>query len=287
MPIDFNQQIIKEFRTNRGQVGGPFENARLLLLTTTGAKTGATHTTPLGYLHDEGGERMLIIASAAGAPANPDWYHNLLADPRVTIETGVFTYESEAVVLEGAERDRVFARAAEADQGWADYQAKTNRVIPVVALDPISGTPNGQSLGEGLKLIHDAFRRELVLIRKEIAESGPSLGAQLRINCLTMCQGLHHHHHHHHGIEDGHMFPTLDERHPELAVPLARLRQEHLTIKRLVDDLRGLISSDAPDPAVLLSEVERLTSELEAHLDYEEEQLIPILDAFTRESRAR
>ncbi|MEU8171644.1 nitroreductase/quinone reductase family protein [Microbispora hainanensis] len=137
MPYDFNQQIIEEFRANRGKVGGPFEGVRLLLLTTTGARSGVRRTVPLGYLDDEGG-RMLVIASAGGAPRHPAWYHNLRADSRVTVETGVLTIEAEATVLEGAERDRLFARAVEADSGWADYEVRSGRVLPVVALTPRS-----------------------------------------------------------------------------------------------------------------------------------------------------
>ncbi|MEU8057449.1 nitroreductase/quinone reductase family protein [Microbispora bryophytorum] len=139
MPHDFNQQIIQEFRANRGKVGGPFEGARLLLLTTTGARSGVPHTVPLGYLDDEGG-RMLVIASAGGSPRHPAWYHNVRANPHVTVETGVFTIEAEAAVVEGAERERLFARAVEADSGWADYQTKSGRVLPVVALTPRSGS---------------------------------------------------------------------------------------------------------------------------------------------------
>ncbi|MFC4534237.1 nitroreductase/quinone reductase family protein [Sphaerisporangium dianthi] len=285
MPEDFNQQIIKEFRANRGQVSGPFGGGRLLLLTTTGARTGASHTTPVAYLPD--GERQLIIASAGGAPSHPAWYHNLLANPRVTVEDGIFTYEADAIALEGEERDRVFARAAEANPGWAAYQAKTARVIPVVALHPIGPPPVAGSPADFLKAVHDAFRRELALVRKEVAASGRSLGAQLRVNCLTVCQGLHHHH----SIEEAYMFPTLGERHPELSSALARLREEHQTIKRLVDELQELLSGDGAeagteggagaDPATVLAEVERLTAEVEAHLDNEEEHLLPVLHAFT------
>ncbi|WP_199714558.1 nitroreductase/quinone reductase family protein [Micromonospora radicis] len=129
MPNDFNQQIIDEFRANAGRVGGPFEGARLVLLTTTGARTGARHTTPVAYLPD-GAERILVIASAAGAANHPQWYRNLVADPQVTVEDGTFTYPARAQVLTGAERDRLFARAVEADPGWAHYQAKTSRTIP-------------------------------------------------------------------------------------------------------------------------------------------------------------
>jgi deazaflavin-dependent oxidoreductase (nitroreductase family) len=104
MPNDFNQHVIDEFRANRGRVGGPFEGGRLILLTTTGARTGAPHTNPVAYLPD-GGDRILVIASAAGAPHHPQWYRNLVAEPRVTVEDGTFTYPATATVLTGAERD--------------------------------------------------------------------------------------------------------------------------------------------------------------------------------------
>jgi len=277
IPITFNRQIIEEFRTSSGRVGGPFEGARLLLLTTTGARSGTRRTTPVGYLPD-GGEQVLVIATAGGGPKHPDWFHNLVANPVVTVEDGVFTYDARAVVLQGAERDRVFARAVEDDPGWAEYQAMTTRVIPVVVLQAIAAGPpktKGASWGEALKLIHDGFRRELTLIRKEIAESGPGLGTQLRMNCLTVCRGLHNHHT---GEEAG-MFPFLAQRHPELAPTVDRLNREHDKIAVLLADLREVISGDGVDPLLVLSEVERLTDELERHLTYEEEQLIPILDA--------
>ncbi|GAA2793341.1 nitroreductase/quinone reductase family protein [Saccharopolyspora taberi] len=273
MPHDFNHQIIEEFRANNGRVGGWFEGARLLLLTTTGARTGRAHTTPVGYLPD--GDRVLVIASAGGAPKHPAWFHNLLAHPRATVEDGVFTYEARATVLDGDERNRMFARAVEADPGWAEYQAKTTRTIPVIALERISaGPPDASSPSAALKLVHDAFRRELSIIRTEIAGSGPRLGAQLRVNCLTMCQGLHFHHH----AEDTAVFPALAERYPELAPTMDRLHAEHGTIAALLDDLRNVLAGDNADPRQLRAEVDRLTGELERHLDYEEEQLMPLLD---------
>ncbi|MFI6921284.1 nitroreductase/quinone reductase family protein [Nonomuraea spiralis] len=272
--MDFNKQVIEEFRANNGQVGGPFEGARLLLLTTTGARSGRPHTVPLGYLPD-GGERMLVIASAGGAPHDPHWYRNLRADPRATVESGVFVFDVEAEILEGAERDAAFARAVESDPGWADYQARTARTIPVVALKVEPGPPrsNASSGGAYLKQVHDGFRRELALIRKELTGSGrPGLGVQLRINCLTMCQGLHHHH----TGEDLMMFPALAERHPSLAPTIERLSREHERIGVLVEELRQALSGD--DPLRVRAEIERLVDELEAHLAYEEEQLVPILD---------
>ncbi|GAA5008243.1 nitroreductase/quinone reductase family protein [Streptomyces siamensis] len=276
MPNEFNQRIVEEFRAGGGRVGGPFEKARLLLLTTTGVRTGAPHTTPLGYYPD-GGEQVLVIASAGGAPRHPDWYRNLLARPRVTVEDGVFVYEAKAHVLERPERDRVFARAVEADPGWAEYQAKTDRVIPVVALRaiPKDGPPqmNAGSMAEGLKVVHDAFRRELALIREEVARQGAALGAQLRVNCLTLCQGLHNHH----TGEGLGIFPMLADRHPRLAPVLDRLRREHERIAELLEELRRVVADPGTGPGRVRSDVERLTTALEAHLTYEEEHLIPLL----------
>jgi deazaflavin-dependent oxidoreductase (nitroreductase family) len=280
MPNDFDQHFIDEFRANQGRVGGPFEGGRLILLTTTGARSGAPHTNPVGYLPD-GGNRILILASAGGAPKHPDWFHNLVADPRVTVEDGTFTYEAEATVLKGDERDRIFARAAEADTGWAGYQAKTTRVIPVVALTNVSNGPpntNAPSWGAALKLVHDAFRRELATIRKEVAASGPILGAQLRVNCLTACHGLQTHH----AGEDLGIFPFLQRNRPEILPMLDRLRAEHERLATLLTDLQAAVSAVNANPATVRREVERLTAELEDHLAYEENQLIPMLDATTR-----
>ncbi|MEV0642735.1 nitroreductase/quinone reductase family protein [Streptomyces sp. NPDC050619] len=276
MPNPFNEQIIEEFRANKGRVGGYFEGARLILLTTTGARTGTPHTTPVGYLPD-GGDRILVIASAGGAPQHPQWYRNLLAHPQVTVDSGAFTYEARAVVLAGEERDQAFARAVEADPGWAAYQEKTERVIPVVALHEIAqdGPPNinAGSFGEAIKVVHDGFRRELAQIRKEMSTGTSTLGAQLRVNCLTFCQGLHNHH----TGEDIGMFPLLADRYPQAAPALTRLREEHVRIAALAEDLRRAVTAEGSDPDAARAEVERLTTELEAHLTYEEEQLIPLL----------
>lgn len=129
---DFNRGIIEEFRTNGGKVGGMFAGRPMVLLTTRGAKSGNTHTTPLVYLEDGG--RIYVIASKAGAPTNPDWYHNVVANPTVTAEVGDETFEANAEVVTGAERDRLYARQAELLPAFAEYQQKTTRKIPVVAL---------------------------------------------------------------------------------------------------------------------------------------------------------
>jgi deazaflavin-dependent oxidoreductase (nitroreductase family) len=128
----YNQTIIEEFRANGGKVGGDFAGAQLLLLTTTGAKTGLVRTNPLAYLEDGG--RYVIVASYAGAPTNPPWYYNLIANPHVSVEIGTQRFEAEAEVIEEPERSRLFRKMMTVMPGFADYQRKTARVIPVIAL---------------------------------------------------------------------------------------------------------------------------------------------------------
>jgi len=131
-PSDYNRQIIEEFRANAGKVGGSWEGRDLLLLTTTGRKSGRAHTTPMVYTRD--GDRLLVYASKAGAPTHPDWYLNLVADPHVVVEVGSERFDATATPLEGEERDREFAAQAARNPVFAGYAEKTDRVIPVVAL---------------------------------------------------------------------------------------------------------------------------------------------------------
>lgn len=132
---DFNRKVIDEFRANDGKVGGPFEGAPVLLLTSTGAKSGEQRTTPVVYQQD--GDRMVIFASKAGAPSNPAWFHNLRANPTATVEVGPDTVEVEAVITDGDERERLFSKQKQLMPAFADYEQKTERQIPVVALQPI------------------------------------------------------------------------------------------------------------------------------------------------------
>jgi deazaflavin-dependent oxidoreductase (nitroreductase family) len=133
---DFNQRIIDEFRSNGGNVGPPFEGAPMILVTHTGAKSGRERTSPLVYTKD--GDRLVIVASKGGAPTNPAWFHNIKANPRVTVEVGDDRFEADAEIYEdGPERKRLFDAQAELMPGFSDYETKTDRVIPVVALTPI------------------------------------------------------------------------------------------------------------------------------------------------------
>jgi deazaflavin-dependent oxidoreductase (nitroreductase family) len=132
---DFNQKIITEFRANQGKVGGQYANRPLLLLTTTGAKSGKTYTHPLAYTKD--GDRLVVIASFGGAPKNPSWYHNLVAHPEVTVEVGSERFQARATVATGEERQRLYDRQAEQIPAFAEYQKKTKRQIPVIVLTRI------------------------------------------------------------------------------------------------------------------------------------------------------
>ena len=130
---DFNRKLIEEFRANGGKLSGGFGQVPMLLLTTTGRKSGRRHTTPLAYQPD--GDDIYVFGSFAGGPRHPAWYHNLVANPDVTVEVGPDSYDATAVVLEGAERDRVFDRQKRDIPNFAEYEQKTTRVIPVVRLD--------------------------------------------------------------------------------------------------------------------------------------------------------
>ena len=131
MPQDVkaaNRELIERFRAD----GGVTDGRALLLLTTTGARSGRPYTTPMMFIDD--GDRLLVVASNAGAPKHPDWYRNLVAHPEVTVEITGDTYQADAVPLRGEERDRVFAAICERFPFFADHQAKVTRRIPVVAL---------------------------------------------------------------------------------------------------------------------------------------------------------
>jgi deazaflavin-dependent oxidoreductase (nitroreductase family) len=132
---DRNEGIIKEFRTNAGKVGGFFAGKTLLLVHTIGAKSGEERINPLAYTTD--GDRLVIIASKGGSPTNPDWYYNILAHPLVTVEVGTNKFQAQAAVASEPERSRLYAKMVEMMPGFADYERKTTRVIPVITLTPV------------------------------------------------------------------------------------------------------------------------------------------------------
>jgi deazaflavin-dependent oxidoreductase (nitroreductase family) len=129
---DFNQRVIHEFRANQGKVSGQLANMPVLLLTMTGAKSGRAITKPLVYTRD--GDRIVIVASFAGGPKNPPWYHNLVANPEATVELGNERFRVKATVTTGEERQRLFDRQAAQMPIFVEYQHKTSRQIPVLVL---------------------------------------------------------------------------------------------------------------------------------------------------------
>jgi deazaflavin-dependent oxidoreductase (nitroreductase family) len=133
---DFNQKVIAEFRANQGKVGGQMAGVPLILLTTTGNKTGRTLTKPLAYTKD--GDRMFVIASFAGSPHNPAWFCNLEANPAVTVEVGTEKFKARARISSGEERERLFKLQADKMAIFYDYQKKTTRQIPVVVLERVN-----------------------------------------------------------------------------------------------------------------------------------------------------
>ena len=134
-PKQFNQDLIAEYRANDGKVTGMFAGAPLLLLTTTGAKSGQLRTSPL--VHTTDGDRLVVIASKGGAPTHPDWYHNLMANPEATVELGTDRFQVRASFPQGEERERLYNQQAAQMPNFAEYQKNTTRQIPVVVLERV------------------------------------------------------------------------------------------------------------------------------------------------------
>ncbi|MFF7180789.1 nitroreductase/quinone reductase family protein [Streptomyces sp. NPDC008121] len=289
--MSFNESVIAEFRANQGKVGGYFEGSDLLLLTTTGARSGEERTTPLGYVPH--GDALLVVGSNLGGPKHPDWYHNVLANPLVQVEIGADSFEAVAVPAEGADRDRLFAHVVASQPGYAEYQKNTSRVLPVVALQksdpaPGEGPAEVRSLADKVVEVHVWLRGQLRHVSAEVDEyfakaaahegegAVPTvgLGLQIRQHCLAFCQTLEVHH----TGEDAHLLPALAAHNPHLADVFERLRTEHVTVARLQQELSALLSDiTSADPERFRKELARMSSELNAHLDYEEESLLPLL----------
>ncbi|CAM5260879.1 cation-binding protein [Streptomyces spiroverticillatus] len=286
----FNQWVIDEFRAHEGKVGGPFEGGDLLLLTTTGARSGARHTVPLGYARTEDG-RLLVTGSNLGADTHPAWYHNVLTHPAVEVEVGTESFGAVAVPAEGERRDRLFERIVRTSSGYADYQAQTARILPVVVLErteygPAGGPRPALTVGDKLLEIHVWLRGQLARVRADAeahfaaaaADPGaptlPGLGLQIRQHCLAFCETLDFHHR----SEDAAVFPQIEHHQPHLAEALARLREEHRKVADLKSELAAHIREfRTADPGTFLAELTRMSEELTAHMDYEESVILPIL----------
>ncbi|MFD5093447.1 nitroreductase/quinone reductase family protein [Amycolatopsis thailandensis] len=275
----FNDQVISEFRQNKGKLGGMFEGWRLILLTTTGAKSGERRTNPLGYLEIDG--KTVVVASNMGAPRHPGWYHNIRHDHRVTIETGTESYEAIAAIPPAAERDTLFAKVVAEDPGFAEYQAKTTRELPVVILHRIDDRVRG--LGDFLVEVHEWLREELKTVRAGVEDlvagraDSLTLGKSLRAHCVSFCEALTKHH----TGEDMGAFPMLAQRFPALAPVLTKLGEDHVLVatsqKRIRELVEGYVHGES-DPIRLRDDFDELAGKLEAHFAYEERTVVTALN---------
>ncbi|OLZ58943.1 hemerythrin [Amycolatopsis keratiniphila subsp. nogabecina] len=268
--------MIEEFRQGKG---GTSEGWKLILLTTTGAKTGKRRTNPLGYLEIDG--KTVVVASNMGAPAHPGWYHNIRRDHRVTVETRSETYEAVAAVPPAVERDALFAKIVAEEPGFAEYQAKTTRELPVVILHRIDERVRG--LGDFLVEVHEWLREELKSLRAGVEDivAGRAdaliMEKSLKAHCVSFCEALTKHH----TGEDMGAFPMLAQRFPALAPVLTKLGEDHVVVAATQKRIRALVEGyvhGESDPVRLRDEFDALAGTLEAHFAYEERSVVEALN---------
>ncbi|WP_436774964.1 nitroreductase/quinone reductase family protein [Yinghuangia sp. YIM S09857] len=288
-----NAAVIAEFRANAGRVGGFLQDADLLLLTTRGRRTGRPHTAPLGYLRD--GHRLLVFGSNAGQDTHPAWFHNVGASPRVAVEvpyedgSGIEEFTGTAIPLEGEERDRLYALQAACVPAYADYQAATQRVIPVLALLRLdfAGDPErARAAGRQLLAAHADLRAEIARLRGDAVPGDGVPSRSLAGHCLAFCSALGTHH-----DSEGTAFTAIEAAYPELKPTLDQLRDEHRAVVDALRTIRSLAERIALGDGVptLRAELGTLADDLERHFAFEEAELLPALglDATGQATAAR
>lgn len=232
----------------------------MLQLTTIGARTGRSHRITLGDLDIDG--RLVVVASAMGSPKHPAWYHNIRNNPLVTVETAAETFEAMAALP--PDRDALFAEIIAREPGFADYQAKTARVLPVVELHRLDAV---RRMGDWIVEVHDWLRAELRKLRDGETH-------RLSTRCAGFCTALTRHH----SGESATIFPMLATRFPALAPTLAKLSEEHVVVARLQEQIQRLVDEET-DPARLRAEFDRLAAALDDHFAYEERTIVTALNA--------
>jgi deazaflavin-dependent oxidoreductase (nitroreductase family) len=290
---EFNQRVISEFRANGGTVGGMFQGTLLILITTEGRRTGRPRTNPVTCLRDD--TRYLIFGSNLGRAAHPGWYHNVLASPQVTMEIGtrdgrVAALAARAIILRGAERHRLYQLQCAINPAFREYQEKTSRTIPVVALYPLDLSADGEwtrMVGMQLAAHHQDLRARLGRIRAQLTAvvagglgnggadvpATTDLAAQLRQHCLSYCYGLELHH-----IREDGAFTAFEQQFPHLIPVISRLRSEHRAMAHALAELETLLAAAEPgDATVILATLDKAVTGLEEHFAYEEEHLIAAL----------
>ncbi|WP_267241659.1 nitroreductase/quinone reductase family protein [Streptomyces sp. PR69] len=266
-----------------------------LQLTTTGARSGQQHTVTLGFLRRPDDGAPLIAASDGGASRRPDWYDDVLAHPMVRVELDGETFAAIAVPAEPAEpAEPVDSAGLASPADPAEGERRTPAAVVLERIEPQEAEGDGapaqriDTLAAKLLEVHSWLRAQLRHLRAEAdahlaalaahqgpgAPPAPGLGMQIRQHCLGFCDSLTFHH----TSEDAHLFPSMADHHPHLREALDRLREEHLTVARLKDGLLALLAdAGSAEPRRFRAELDRMTQELLAHLDYEEESLLPAL----------
>jgi deazaflavin-dependent oxidoreductase (nitroreductase family) len=287
---ELNRHVVDELRSNGGRVGGPFEGAPLLVLTTQGRRSGRPRTNPVVYLRD--GDRYLVFASNAGGPTDPAWYRNLQAHPQATVELGtgdgtVRPHAATAVALDGAERDDAWERQCTVDPAFRDYERRTARTIPVVALHllDLDATPELlPALGQTLVQAHGLLRAQLADVRSQLDQlareaSDPlprDATTKLHETALSYCYGLQLHH-----IREEGAFSALEDHLPDLAPAIAALRADHHDLEPALAALEATLAAGPPrtsaDLDALAHSLTTATTHLEAHFTAEETHLLPTL----------
>ncbi|MDR6977886.1 deazaflavin-dependent oxidoreductase (nitroreductase family) [Streptomyces sp. 3330] len=291
MPTSFDESVTEPSRADGGKADERFRGEEPLLLTTTRATSGGERTTPLGHVRH--GASLLVFGAGPGAPDHPDWYRDLLAHPMVRAELGAETFQALAVPAEGARRAELVEHALRILPGHGGGRDGTTPSPLVVVLEPAEpdgweGPREVRTLADKIMEVHAWLRGQLRQVAAQAdahlaaraAHEGPGeppapgLGLQIRQRCLAFCQALRFHH----VGEDAHVFPTMARHHPALAATFARLTEEHRTVARIQDDLVALLADVATaDPERFRRELEAMSRELNAHLDFEEETIVPLL----------
>ena len=235
---DYNAKLIDEFRASEGRVGGVWEGTPLLLLHHTGAKSGANRVNPVGYLPDA--PRYLIFASNGGAPSNPDWYHNLKAQPNTRIEVGSETIDVVAEEATGEERERLFARGADRFPDLAKHARKTDRVIPVIVLTPLSGARATMDTADERSLLAEARAGDEKAFGRLASRHRP--GLELYCQLMLGCP-----HHAHEAVCETLLrgWRDLDRVAPSAS---ARIWLYRLATDVCLEDLDGTDESQRPQP---------------------------------------
>jgi deazaflavin-dependent oxidoreductase (nitroreductase family) len=285
-----NADVIAEFRAHGGRVGGPFQGAPLILLTTRGARSGREHTTPVAALWN--GDQLVVFGTNAGSDRDPAWAHNLRAHPAAQVESpaedaGTERFAVHGVEAQEAQADHLYARQVERDPGFGAYRERTARRIPVFLLrrtDAVADPGTRRRAAEHLLQVHAEIRRDLAALRHDIATAraggpaiAPDVATEIGRRCLTSCRALHQHH----TGEDA-VFDALERELPSLVPVIKRLRREHAALADTLNRFEALqpAGDTPPTPAALAvmhDGIDVLAAEMEAHFDYEELELVPAL----------